>query len=276
MNVQRSMVMTICMFLILVGTGSIVLDAYASTEDVAASEPASPEMQFNAYLPMVQGVPGSLYGRVTEDGSPLQGFPVRLKFCRSYVSNPMSDCIYETHVTATDADGLYEFLDMPTLVLTDTYGGGQLPQTYQVWWDREEESDRLETWRTQKLDAYTFGDRVRIGDYDIGGIELVAPPVGVDVDFPVVFRWTVRDNDPPSSYNACIVGGYFNPMDRHPSPDKIGCDQPLGQNVYEFVLTEPFEGIDYDYPYWWYVQVTDGQGGSGRSYQSDNFFFTAP
>jgi hypothetical protein len=249
------------------------------------------------YLPLVSRPPDvSLHGTVSENGVPVAGVTVTLFFCRAHDWNPIADVYcsdFQFQYTTTDAAGKYEFYALPTLIIT---GYDLMSQTYQVWWENhDDDPDRLRYWWTRELDSYQAGDVVDMGDLDIGGVSLIWPQAGSIVSLPVIFEWTRRAHVPSDSYSPCIVGGIasqgsaplnnirsgmdgpsiIGPLEPlpPPPPDRIGCDQPMGY-VDSFVLTE-FDGIDYEYPYRWMVQVYDQAGGSGLS-GFVYFHFAAP
>lgn len=244
-----------------------------------------------AYLPLVFRPHGTLYGKVSENGVPIAGITVTLVYCKVYELNPISgiQCSDAQALnTTTDEGGMYRFFDMPTLIITGTV---PMSQTYQVQWANSDNNpNRLRSWATRELSSYTLGDVVNIGDFDLGGVSLIAPQPNAVVSFPVTFRWTRRANVPSDSYSPCIWGGIASrdstSLDRFrsnvggpssgaavgpqppPPPDIIWCGKPLGY-VDSFVVAA-FAGVDYGYYYQWMVQVYDQAGGSG---ETDSVFF---
>jgi hypothetical protein len=207
---------------------------------------------------------------------------ITLFFCKSWATAPKGEiyCLdgQAFHEVTNDAGGS-EFLNLPTLVLTDS-GGWPYSQTYQVSWRNTDNNPaRLNHWFTRSLDSYTEGDIVDMGRFDISAVKLLAPASGVVVDFPVTFRWQRRSASPTDSYRPCIYGGFFPPPPI--PPDMFGCnDPPLGY-VDRFVLQRPplFSiDIDYEYEYFWNVEVFDDIGGSGTIYRYRHpyFYFAEP
>jgi hypothetical protein len=231
-----------------------------SEQASALITPFSTTLTYTLYLPLVLQPPGRLYGQVLENGVPAVGVPVTLYFCRDYEQTFAVVC-FDTQVfnTVTDEAGRYEFTDMPTLIVT---GSLMLPQTYQMVWNRfGSDPNRLLRWQSRKLSSYTAGDVVDIGDFDISGIQLIAPRAGSVVTFPVTFQWTVRSEVPSDSYSPCIWWGGSWPKKPLPPPmEVVRCHEPLGY-VDSFVLERP-AGF-YLTDCYWIVEVYDPTGGVG-------------
>lgn len=237
-----------------------------------SSRRLAPTSPYTANLPLVLKLPGSIYGHVSENGTPVSGITVTLHFCELYQFAPDTSIYCQdghSFDTTTNDNGLYEFVDMPTLVIT---GVAELSQTYRVAWENEEANpNRLSRWQSRVLNSYIQGDRVNLSNFDIGSVDLISPISGTVTLFPVTFQWPPRASSPSDSYALCLFGGLTPPPPMN--PDRVGCEQELGY-VDSFTLLTPFLGIDYGYSYHWRVQVFDQDGGFGESYQINTIWFT--
>jgi hypothetical protein len=228
---------------------------------------ASTSYTYTSFLPLVSRPHGTIYGRVFEQGAPVAGISVTLEFCYDYLPFPKGPpggyCEFQFFDTTTNQDGEYGFLDMPTLVVTSEFS---LTQTYQVHWTNYTNNpNRLAYWDTRVLDSYALGDISNLGDFDISNVALLSPKSDTIVSFPAIFSWRTRADVTQDSYGLCVFGGFSDYPG--PSMDMVGCNQPLGY-VDSYVIQSPFEGIDYGYGYWWWVEVFDQSGGIGGSYSN--------
>jgi uncharacterized repeat protein (TIGR01451 family) len=228
------------------------------------------------YMPLVlqqvgMGPPEGLHGWVYENGQPAEGITVTLNFCKDYRIAPgrpwnLICWDLESFIATTSSRGMYQFLDMPSTSLTRT-------QWYQVLWENQGDPDRLAYWKTRRIDSYTSGTSVNIGNFDVMDIDLVSPVSGTVTGFPLTFEWGFRDEPLADSYGLCLYGGFQPPPPM--SWDIVGCDERLGY-VNAHIFEDPFMGVDYGYDYYWYVEVWDSTRGKGASYQRNRVVFSAP
>jgi hypothetical protein len=254
----------------------IIVDnlATAGSHDNYASAWVNVTSLYTSYLPIVTRSHGRLYGQVFANGVPTPGISVTLSYCKEHVvvgPNAILVCNDELYSSITNINGMYEFVDVPTLI-TDSLG---LTQTYQVEWiNSDSDPNRLDWWHSRTISSYTSGEVVNIGNFDMAAVTLIAPAAWMTVTFPVDFRWRPRLGAPSDSYGVCIYGGFI--VEPVLPADEVGCNQPLGPTDH-FVLQMPFSGIDYGFPYWWYVQVFDPTGGVGESpVHWSGFWFASP
>lgn len=231
---------------------------------------------YSTFLPIIFNPPGRLYGYITEYGTPAANITVTLEFCKLYRYAPQPQfppyCAEkDIYYAATNSDGTYQFINMPTLVVTGEVG---MTQTYRVEWSNSKGiSNRLSGWKSRLVDSYAFGDQVNVGSFDIGNVTLIQPAPGATIaSFPVTFTWLHRPGVSLDNYDFCLWGG----MEVYPVLlyDSIGCGQPIGNKV-SFEISSPFNGIDYGEDYWWHIGVFDATGGHGISHQN-HIQFTSP
>lgn len=272
--------------LALIGLAAVTFSVRASglTDQQASSEslvrmssqvsaaPLSDTLVYSLYLPIVTRQPGMLYGTVTEYGLPAADVNVTLQRCLTWFTNPGGNLVCltrDTYAAITDRHGWYAFIDLPSLVISP---GEYYSQTYQAHWTNAASApDRLAGWDSRIIKSYAQGDIVNLGNFDIGGIALLAPTAGAVVHFPVTFQWVPRHNMPADNYRVCVSGGMIIP--RYVWGDLV-CFDSLG-HTNQVVMDSPFAGIDYGYGYVWYVIVPDNTGGIGHS-PSVPFRFAPP
>jgi hypothetical protein len=153
--------------------------------------------------------------------------------------------------TTTGADGSYSFTGVPSL------GSGQ---RYYVRYQNPggTYTGRLWFWGTRRLDSYTAGTNVAIGDFDIADIPMVSPAHGATVTLPYTFQWTRRSATPSDSYEFDL----FDPSDGSPY---WWTDPTLGY-VGSYTLNSLPSGFSPSTQYGWDVWVYSPDGGSGESY----------
>jgi hypothetical protein len=228
---------------LLLGSASLILSAEIDKTVVTIHTTAMP-MMFH-YKP--RGV----YGYVTDDGVPAGGVNLELRF--SIYGETWSTIAN----TTTTAYGMYAFPDIPTLTLN---------QYYYVRYTNTLDPSRLFTWHTRRLDSFTAGSEVNIGDFDIGDITLVSPAAGASVRLPQTFQWTARAASPTDSYEFNI----YDPSDPY---TWFWTDPPLGY-VSSYRVTG-LPGFSIAYPYFWEIWVYSPDGGYGISYETRTIIFTS-
>jgi hypothetical protein len=164
--------------------------------------------------------------------------------------------------TMTDSDGIYSFKNVPSL---------QPGQRYYVRYLNTANQAFLYTWHTRPITVYSAGQQVHAGDFNIAGLDLVAPYSGADEDFPVEFSWWLRSGQITDSYELNL----FEPQTGSPY---FYTDPPLGF-VSSYTLPSLPPGFRYDRWYVWnlWVYGPDGdlEGDWGISYWSHfiRFFY---
>lgn len=197
--------------------------------------------------------PRGIYGYVTENGNPIAGISVELRF---YNGNSWSSA----GTVSTNGEGLYSFLGVPSL------GAGQ---NYYVRYQNPEENDnRVALWVTQLLDSYLGSSEINIGDFDVTNINMTSPDPGETVDLPETFTWDRRfpssdsyefdlfdfnDGDP---YFYTDLLGYVNSYTLHSLPGGFSPGETYGWAMYVY---SPDGGAGASYYYYYVVFSNSGQ-----------------
>jgi hypothetical protein len=202
------------------------------------------------FLPLIRQAPHGLHGYVTENGVPVGGITLELRFWNGTSWSTRA-------TTATASDGLYTFTNIPSL---------SPEQYYYVRYLNPTTSTRLYSWHTQALGVYNTGELVRIGDFDIANVALVAPAAGATVSLPATFRWTPRPATPSDSYEFDL----FDPDTGDPYFFTV---PPLGY-VAAYTLIGLPSGFSTGTPYVWNVWVYSPDGGYGISYYAYYVMFS--
>jgi len=134
--------------------------------------------------------PVGIYGRVTQQGQPVEGVYLVLKLYTGLGETTQGPPV------RTDAGGNYLFTNLPAL---------STGQEYYVLFENNAHgnalaTDRLAWWGSFSIFAYTEGERVGGGDFDIADVVLTAPADGATVDTPYTFIWQVRPHSPGDDY----------------------------------------------------------------------------
>lgn len=204
------------------------------------------------YIPAASraiAIPG-IYGRVTQNGVAASGVPLDLRF---YDGSAWSTA----RSTTTNSDGMYVFLDVPTIFPGQYY--------YVLYQNPGDNPSRLWTWHTRAIGPYTSGDTVSIGSFDLATVALVSPPHGATGPIPVTFTWTPRPSSPTDSYEI----DFYDSINY----DLIWWSDPLGY-VNHYPLNFLPTGIDVYDRVIWEVWMYSPDGGYGVSYDARWFTFT--
>lgn len=205
------------------------------------------------FLPLVQKAKPRLgiNGTVTENGAPATGVSLDLRFYNGSYWSTLA-------ITTTDADGDYFFTDIPSL------GSGQ---RYYVRYQNTSTGgnpNRLWTWHTQSLTAYTAGSNVAIGNFDLANITLISPADNATVNVPHTFQWTPRTASPTDIYEFDL----YDPYDFNPG------FYPIVGYVGSYTLNSLPPGFGAGPLYVWEVWVYSPDGGFGISYETRVVFFS--
>jgi uncharacterized repeat protein (TIGR01451 family) len=180
-------------------------------------------------------------GRVKLNGVAIGGVVVNLRFYNGSSWSTMAS-------TTTASDGLYSFANIPSL---------SAGQRYYVRYSNTSINTRLSSWSTRVLAAYTTGNTVPIGDFDIANINLTSPAPGAIVSLPTTFNWNVRPATATDSYELNLLDYTDgNPWWWSPSLGYTGA----------YALNSLPAGFSPGVPYGWFVGVYSQDGGYGESY----------
>lgn len=193
--------------------------------------------------------PRGIYGYVTENGNPIAGISVELRF---YNGSSWSSA----GTVSTNGAGLYSFLGVPSL------GAGQ--NYYVRYLNSEENNSRVILWVTQLLDSYLGSSEINIGNFDVANINLSSPNPGQTVDLPETFSWD-RRFPTSDSYEFNL----FDPNDGDP----YFYTEPLGY-VNSYTLNSLPGGFSPGEPYGWAINVYAPDGGAGASYYYYDVIFS--
>jgi len=178
-----------------------------------------------------------LHGYVTENSIPVAGVRVDLLYNAQDVCDLIGGYpgnLFRT--TLTDANGLYNFRDVPTLIQQ----GILIPPCYAtVYTNPESNAQRLASWMNTSINTYTLGSTVNVGDFDVADVMRIAPSNGAQ--FPqyinaqkvtLHFQWTPRPNVPTDSYALVL----YEPGGRYGDEFTSGPLGYVGDYVKEFSL----------------------------------------
>ncbi|MCB8978673.1 MAG: hypothetical protein H6657_14730 [Ardenticatenaceae bacterium] len=118
-----------------------------------------------------------LLGLVTENGSPVAGETVELRYFNGSAWTTYSN-------TITDSGGNYAFTNLPILN-GNTY-------LYVRWLNTSSNSDRLSSWSCWTIFNSTSGSESFVCNFDISGINMLLPAHGTTVSLPYTFSWERR------------------------------------------------------------------------------------
>jgi M6 family metalloprotease-like protein len=197
-----------------------------------------PTVLMPASVPANRGI----YGTVTDHGTPLGGVQVQLRF--------YDGITWSTAATTTTApDGLYSFKNSVSLSAGQVY--------YVLFPNAENDNNRLYYWGTKTIAAYSLGQEINIGDFDVADIVIGNPSSGTATPFPVTFNWTRRAATLTDSYHLLIY--------RESDWSFVYDSGPLGY-VASKTLGGLQSGMSFNTLYGWFPVVTSADGGFGESY----------
>ncbi len=141
--------------------------------------------------------PAGIYGRVTQQGQPVEGVYLVLRLYTGLGENTQGPPV------RSDAGGNYLFTNLPGL---------RTGQEYYVLFENNAHgnalaTDRLAWWGSFSIFAYAEGERAWGGDFDIADVVLTAPGDGATVDTPYTFTWQVRPLSPGDDYEFNLFDG---------------------------------------------------------------------
>jgi hypothetical protein len=189
------------------------------------------------------GSPG-IYGFVTRNGTAIQGIPLILRFYSGSTWSVKAS-------TFSKPDGSYVFPGAPSL---------ETNQKYYVTFNQSSigwsNSAYLAYWNCFTITAYTMGQGLRGGDFDIATIPLEAPYDFTTVFLPYEFKWTSRAGTNNDSYVFLLSTIWSYPALVWESPQ-------LGYGM-NYILSALPAGFSQGVQYKWQVGVygPDGVGAS--------------
>ena len=189
-----------------------------------------------------------IHGRVTYDGVGASGIELGL---RHWNGGDWSTAASAT----TDTQGRYRFTDVPSLGPDQLY--------YVLYGPNTTDSRYLYAWYGPDITAYTEGQNMPGGDFDIANVDLLSPEPGVTVTLPATFTWEMRGID-----SDTYRWGLFDPT----GDDSWWTDDLGAANSFE--LTGLPEGASYLHEYGWHVYVFNAPDSYGSSFYYRPVTFT--
>jgi hypothetical protein len=157
--------------------------------------------------------------------------------------------------TQTDSQGRYSFTGASSL------GPGE---QFMVLYGWNNTDDRyLRVWYGPDITAYTAGQDLPGGDFDIDNVDMVSPPSGTTTALPATFTWQRRGID-GETYGW---GLYDLSGDEEWWTDDLG-------DVDSYQLASLPDGASYWHDYGWRVYVFSGSDGYGMSHYYRRVTFT--
>lgn len=224
--------------------------------DVTAAGPLPSDSGDDLYvfLPLMARppIPRGIYGYLTLASYPFAGISLQLRFYDGSVWSTLA-------TTTTDSDGMYSFLNVPSLQPGQRYYVRYLNPTY--------EQGYVRTWLTPLLTAYTAGTEVHLSDFDITAVPFYEPGCTCTLTLPYTFKWVPRATTPSDNYEFDV----YDWTDGNPyfySP-------PLGY-VGSYTLSSLPPGFSYNTWYVIEIWIYSPDGGVGISnFQSIMFGSTS-
>lgn len=168
------------------------LEQQAETVRLARTGDITFTPAYTAYLPLILNVfpppPAGIYGTVTYQGIPIDGLEIELQLCNPTTYGRVCS---STRHTTTQWGGRYQFMTAASL-------GSD--QTYFVSFSNSASDPRFLTWYSFSLYAYTAGQTLAGGDFDVADVELLSLSDMANVGLPITFEWQQRLGAPSDSY----------------------------------------------------------------------------
>jgi hypothetical protein len=176
---------------------------------------ASVAMTNTVFFPLIYNAPSGLYGLVTEDGQPAAD--VAISLLQNYVRPPLLTTLM---TTTTRADGLYQFLDVPTITSRDNspYCQAEYYITYQ---NQSSDLQHIGFWMSQRLRNYNQGTAFNLSNFNLTAPQLLTPINGAHVTSPVHFSWQPRSSS-DDDYALYISAEDFDHLGLGYSTDRLG------------------------------------------------------
>ncbi|HVP21915.1 MAG TPA: hypothetical protein VMS73_08645 [Anaerolineaceae bacterium] len=205
-----------------------------------------------AFLPFIANGETGIFGYVTLLGSPIKDIELGLWLFDGSGTSSIAN-------TRTASDGYYVFTNAPALV------SGQY---YFVRYDNPNPAaltSQVSHWKTRLLDSYYAGQRLNIGNFDIGDAALLTPVDGYTHALPITFTWSLRSKFPTDSYQVKII------TSTDLSEFFISTALPYISN---YTLSNPPPGVKYNTLYYWYILINAPDSAVGTSNAMRRIIFT--
>ncbi len=196
------------------------------------------------FLPIISRPPRGIFGTVTQNGSPIGGMPLELRFFDGSTWSTMASL-------STGGDGSYLFSPPALLPGQKYYVRFTNPNT-------TSDDGRLFRWYTREITAFQPTDSVPIGNFDIANIVYISPGPGASVGLPFNFQWNLRPATPSDSYEFDLFSTTSNAPSFFTNP-------PLGY-VSSYVLPGLPGGFNPGTTYGWSIAANSPDGGYGVAY----------
>lgn len=155
--------------------------------------------------------------------------------------------------SSTGVIGRYVFTNAPTL--EGTY-------RYYIWYFNQSSSSYLSFWSGPVIEAYTAGQTVYGGDFDIADLKLSSPAHGATVTLPVTFTWQRRT----------VAGDTYRHILFDPDSDAWWWTDDLGY-VGQFTAADLPPEIVYGKTYGWTVRIFNGPNSYGDPFYTRAIIF---
>jgi hypothetical protein len=230
------------MILILLGGGMAAI-LFAGSNHLAAAKDsgstslsaspltASVAMTNTVYFPLIYNAPSGLYGLVTEDGQPAADVTITL--FHNYVRPPLLTIVA---TTTTRTDGLYQFLDVPSITSCDNSAYCQ--QEYYITYQNQRSNPQyIDFWMSQHLLNYTQGTAFNLSNFNLSAPQLLTPINGAHMTSPVHFSWQPRSSS--DDYAIFISAEDFDHLGLSYSTDRLGYTGEYDLDIVKEVCAVP-------------------------------------
>jgi hypothetical protein len=208
------------------------------------------------YFPLMFSAPSGLYGLITENGQPAAG--VEISLLQNYVRPPLLTTLM---TTTTQTNGLYQFLDVPSISSCDNSPYCQV-EYYILYQNQSSDPQRIEFWMSQHLKNYTQGTAFNLSDFELAAPQFQAPVNGAHVTSPVHFSWQPRPS-PDDDYRLYIMAEDFDHLRLSYPTDFLGYtgeyDLDIEKEVCAVVSPEPCSAW-YGVPLVWELLIYNPTG----------------
>jgi hypothetical protein len=140
-------------------------------------EKQQPVADTTIYLPVVMNNFHTYSGTITDDGVPVPGHELDLRFFDGSVWST-----YDTQVT--DPSGSFFFTDLPELISGQEY--------YVRWFNNLDNSNHLSAYYCDTIDLDNIDSGLLACDFNIHNVFHVSPDNAASVRLPKNFEWTLR------------------------------------------------------------------------------------
>jgi hypothetical protein len=193
---------------------------------------ASVAMTNTVYFPLIYNAPSGLYGLVTKDGQPAAGVAITL--FHNYVRPPL--LTIET-TTTTRTDGLYQFLDVPSITSCDNSPYCQ-QEYYVTYQNQSGDPQYIDFWMSKHLLNYAQGTAFNLSNFNLSAPQLLTPINGAHVTSPVHFSWQPRSST-DDDYALNITAEDFDHLGLSYSTERLGYTSEYELDIVKEVCAVP-------------------------------------